>query len=139
VLYVVEPGGLPRTPLTLAALAGSLLGAWLINFFTMALIGVLAFFIESSSSIFEIWLVAFMLLSGYLVPIELFPPALRAASAALPFRYTLAFPVEVLTGLVDRRGMLEGLAAQWAYVVGTGGLALLAWRAGLRRFAAYGG
>jgi ABC-2 type transport system permease protein len=138
-LIVVEPGGLPRTPLALGVLAASLFGGWLINFFTMALIGALAFFLESSTSIFEIWLVAFMLLSGYLLPLELFPPALRAVSAALPFRYTLAFPVEVLTGLAGPRAMLEGLAAQWAYVVGTAAVALLAWRAGLRRFAAYGG
>jgi ABC-2 type transport system permease protein len=138
-LVIVEPGALPTAPVTLAALAASLLGAWLINFFTMALVGTLAFFMESSSSIFELWLIAFMLLSGYLVPLELFPPWLRDASAVLPFRYTLAFPVEVLTGMLRGRAVLHDLAVQWAYVTGAGAAALLGWRAGIRRFAAYGG
>ena len=138
-LVVVEPGALPSSPLRIAVLVGSLLGAWLINFFTMAMMGTLAFFLESSTAIFEIWLVAFMLLSGYLVPLELFPPWLRGASAVLPFRYTLAFPVEVLTGMLDGRAMLRDLAAQWAYVAASGALALLGWRAGVRRFAAFGG
>jgi ABC-2 type transport system permease protein len=119
--------------------AASLLGAWLINFFTMALIGSLAFFLESSTAIFDLWLLAFMLLSGYLVPLELFPPALRAVTHALPFRYTVAFPVELVTGMLKGRAALADLAAQWAYVLGTGALSLFAFRAGIRRFSAYGG
>jgi ABC-2 type transport system permease protein len=138
-LVVIEPGGVPRSPGMLALLGAALAGAWLINFLTMAMIGTLAFFLESSTALFEIWLVAFMLLSGYLVPLELFPPWLRAASSALPFRYTLAFPVEVLTGMLRGRAALHDLAVQWAYVAGCVAGTLLGWRAGLRRFAAYGG
>lgn len=138
-LFVVEPGALPTSPLQIAEFCLSLLGAWLINFFTMAMMGTLAFFFESSTAVFEVWLVAFMLLSGYLVPLELFPPWLRSAAAALPFRYTLAFPVEVLTGMLDARGILRDLGVQWAFVAGSAGAALLGWRAGLKRFAAFGG
>jgi ABC-2 type transport system permease protein len=119
--------------------AASLLGAWLINFFTMAAIGSLAFFLENSTAIFEFWLLAFMLLSGYLVPLELFPPTLRAVTSALPFRYTVAFPVEVITGLIQGRAALFDLAVQWTYVFGSGAVALLTFRAGIRRYAAYGG
>lgn len=138
-LIQIEPGGLPVTPFRVVALLLSLFGAWLINFFTMALIGTLAFFLESSGAVFEIWLVAFMLLSGYLVPLELFPPWLRDASAALPFRYTLAFPVELLTGMMSDRAILHDLAVQYAYVAGTSVAAVAGWRAGLARFSAYGG
>lgn len=129
----------PTSAVSLLLFAASLLGAWLINFFTMALIGALAFFIESSTAIFELWLLAFMLLSGYLVPLELFPPVLGAVTHALPFRYTVAFPVELITGLLSGRAALIDLAIQWAYVTGSATLALLAFRAGIRRFAAYGG
>jgi ABC-2 type transport system permease protein len=138
-LLVIEPGALPHSLVQIGALLVSLSGAWLINFFSMTMIGTLAFFVESSTAVFEIWLLSFMLLSGYLVPLELFPPWLRDASAALPFRYTLAFPVEVLTGMLDRRAMLHDLAVQWAYVAGLATAALLGWRAGIKRFAAYGG
>ncbi len=138
-LVFIEPGGLPRAPLGIGVLLVSIFGAWLINFFAMAMIGTLAFFFESSTAVFEIWLCAFMLLSGYLVPLEIFPTWLRDVSAALPFRYTLAFPVELLTGMLDRRGVLHDLAVQWAYVAGSAGAALLGWRAGIQRFAAFGG
>jgi ABC-2 type transport system permease protein len=130
---------LPREPLLLGAFALSLFGAWLTTFFVMALIGTLSFFIESSSSVFEIWLASFMLLSGYLLPLELFPPWVRDAAELLPFRYMLGFPVELLIGIVPRDRLLPNFIMQWSYVGITGVAALIGWRAGVRRFGAYGG
>jgi ABC-2 type transport system permease protein len=130
---------LPGSPGALAFIAVALLGAWLLNFLIMALIGALAFVMESSISVFEVYFATFMIFSGYLVPLELFPPALRELAAVLPFRYTLAFPVEVATGLLAPGRWAIELAIQWAYVAGVGCAALLAWRAGLRRFGAFGG
>ena len=46
----------PRDPRLIAIFAISLVGAWLVNFFMMAMIGSLAFFIESSTAVFEVWL-----------------------------------------------------------------------------------
>ena len=138
-LVVLDPGAIPASAPRLGVFALSLLGAWLINFLTMAVIGSLAFFLESSTALFEIWLVAFMLLSGYLVPLELFPPWLRAVTAALPFRYTVAFPVETLIGLLRMDEALRDLAVQWAYVAACAAAALVTWRAGIKRFSALGG
>lgn len=140
-LALVGAGGerFRAAPATLALFAAALLGAWLLNFFTMALIGALAFVMESSTAIFQIYLAGFMIFAGYLVPLELFPPALQQIAAVLPFRYTLAFPVEVVTGLLEPDAALRDLAIQWAFAVGTAAAALLAWRAGVRRFAAFGG
>lgn len=138
-LLYVGRTGLPSTPPAIAIMLLSLVGAWLVNFFTMAIIGTLAFFLESSTAVFEVWMVAFMLLSGYLIPLELFPPTLRALTAALPFRYMAAFPVEMLVGMLDQGAALHDLAVQWAYVAGCLAVTLLAWRAGLERFAAFGG
>lgn len=117
----------------------SLFGAWLINFSFMAAIGSLAFFLESSTGIFEIWLMTFMLLSGYVVPLELFPGWARAVAEVLPFRYTLGFPVEIILGALSLHDALVGLAVQWAYALGGLGLAITMFRLGVRRFGAYGG
>lgn len=138
-LFVVEPGALPSTPGSVALVLASLVGAWAINFFTMALIGSLAFFMESSTAIFEIWLVAFGALSGYLVPLELFPAWLQHIASALPFRYTVAFPVEAILGLLPPGAALTNLAIQWLYVAACAAGALLVWRAGIKRYAAFGG
>ncbi len=138
-LAVLEPGRLAHGGAALGLCLLAIVGAWLINFFVMALCGTLAFVMESSTSIFEIYLAGFMLLSGYLVPLELFPPWLRGAADALPFRYTLSLPVELLTGLLSPADAAGDLAVQWLYVAGTAAAALVAFRAGVRRFAAYGG
>jgi ABC-2 type transport system permease protein len=138
-LVVIGRASALTSPLMLLLWVTSIAGAWLINFFAMATIGALAFFLESSLALFELWLVAFMILSGYLIPLDLFPPGLRALTYALPFRYTIALPVEILTGLSDVPRAVRGLAAQWAYVAAFGAAAMVAWRAGIRRFSAYGG
>jgi ABC-2 type transport system permease protein len=138
-ILLTDANRLPAGAAELSLFALSLLGAWLINFLTMAIVGSLAFFMESSTAVFEVWLVAFMLLSGYLVPLELFPEGLREIVRFLPFRYMVAYPVELVSGLMDRGRALQELGVQWAFVVLCGLGALAAWRAGVRRFGAYGG
>jgi ABC-2 type transport system permease protein len=130
---------LHHDPLLLAVFAASLAGAWLLIFFTMVLIGSLAFFVDSALGIFELWLGVHAILSGYLVPLEVLPGWLRHAADVLPFRFMLAFPVDNLVGLMSRRQALLALGAQWGYVILFAVLALRVWRAGLRRFAAFGG
>jgi ABC-2 type transport system permease protein len=117
----------------------SMMGAWLLTFFTMILMGALAFFVESSLGIFELWLGVHAILSGYLVPLEALPHWARAAADVLPFRFMLGFPVEALVGLLARHDALYALAAQWGYVVLFGAAAVSVWRVGVRHFSAYGG
>jgi ABC-2 type transport system permease protein len=77
--------------------------------------------------------------SGYLIPLELFPGWVTALARALPFRYMLAFPVEMVIGMQGRPRALTELAIQWLFVAGLAAVASGVWRLGLRRFAAYGG
>lgn len=126
-------------PARMAVVAASLVGAWLVLFFMMALIGALALFVDSALSVFEIWLGLHFVLSGYLVPIELMPPWVRVVADVLPFRYTLGFPVETLIGMMDMRHALHALAVQWGYAVALFAGAVAVWRLGMRRFVAFGG
>jgi ABC-2 type transport system permease protein len=122
-------------------LAAALLGAWLITFFIMCAIGSLGFFMESSTAVFEVYLGLFFALSGYLFPLELLAaraPWVMAASRALPFYYTLGFPIEVMLGLHSRADALRALAVEWGYVVGLFAAARWLWALGMRRFNAYG-
>jgi ABC-2 type transport system permease protein len=142
VLFVTRGADLPLgDPLRLAVLALSLIGAWLLLFCTMALIGSLALFFDSALGLFELWLGVHFMLSGYLQPIELLPvpPWALALVRELPFFYMLGFPVEAMVGLMDRQALLPALAMQWTYVAVTGAAVVLVWRAGMRRFVAFGG
>ena len=78
-------------------------------------------------------------LSGYLVPLDLFPQAVQRIALVLPFRFLLSFPVELMLGKPTRLHALELLGAQWLYVAVALVATNLVWRAGLRRYAAYGG
>jgi ABC-2 type transport system permease protein len=126
-------------PALMGIFAASLLGAWLLIFFTMVLVGALAFFVESAVAVFELWLAVHAVFSGYLIPLEALPSWMGRAAAVLPLRFMLGFPVEILIGLMAPAAALRQLAAQWGYVLVLFACAMLVWRAGVRRFAAFGG
>ena len=138
-LFTLGGSHVTRDPLLWALFPVTVVGAWLITFLAMSIVGALAFWIESAGSVFEIWMGLFGVFSGYLVPLELFPGWVTQLARALPFRYMLAFPVEMIIGLESRSRALAELSVQWLFV----GLLLMgalgAWRLGLRRFAAFGG
>jgi ABC-2 type transport system permease protein len=64
---------------------------------------------------------------------------LRQATSALPFRYMLSFPVEVLLGQLSRVRALEQLGVQAAFITLLLVCLSFVWRAGVRRFNAFGG
>ncbi len=128
-----------RDPKLVGVFLLSLLGAWLLIYFTMVLMGALAFFVDSALGVFELWLAVHAIFSGYLIPLESLPAWLRGAAGVLPFRFMLGFPVELLVGLLDPALALRQLAVQWGYVLLVAGLAMLVWRAGVKRFQAFGG
>jgi len=139
VLLSVARSELTRDPVLWLGALVAVLGAWLISFGVMLAIGALGLFWESSIALWDLWFSLYFVFSGYLVPLALFPRALARWAAVAPFRYTLSFPVEIMLGMTTRADLLAGLLAQWAYGVGSLGLALWIWRRGLVRYAAYGG
>ena len=128
-----------RDPGMVVIFALALFGAWLLIFFTMVLVGALAFFVDSAIAVFELWLAVHAIFSGYLVPLEALPSWIGRAAAVLPFRFMLGYPVEILVGLVGRGAALHQLGVQWGYILMLGALALLVWRTGVRRYSAFGG
>jgi ABC-2 type transport system permease protein len=138
-LVIAASHDIAHDPLRIAVFVASLCGAWVLNFSVSAMIGTLGLYLESSLQIWELWLGCFMLLSGYLLPLSLFPHWLERVARLLPFCYLQAFPVETLTAIRDPHEALVGLAAQWAWALGAAAAMLLLWRRAIRRFAAYGG
>jgi ABC-2 type transport system permease protein len=138
-LWLVGGERIPRDPVVLLAWLLALVGAWSISYLANACIGCLAFFADSAIRVMDLWLVLFYVFGGYLIPVELFPPALATAARWLPFRYQLGLPVELITASHDRTAALELLAAQWSWVAMLGLAAAALWRVGLRRHGAFGG
>jgi len=105
----------------------------------MFAIGCLGFFLESALGLFGLWLAVQSVLSGYLVPLELLPAAVREAAAWLPFRFALSLPVELFMGQLDRAAAGTALLVQAGWVLAFALASLGLWRVGLRRYAAFGG
>jgi ABC-2 type transport system permease protein len=137
-VWSTQSGERPQGP-AWVALAFSLLCAWLLNLLANMVIGLSALFFESTIKWMELYTVAFSLSSGYFVPLDVFPPSVRAVLSHLPFRYQLGFPVDVLIGRVPMEAAWGPLAEGAAYVLLLGSVAALLWTRGMRRFAAYGG
>lgn len=125
-------------PARLAIFVASLAGAWMLTFYAMLLIGSLALFVDKSVAIFDIYLGVFTILSGYLIPLSLLPDWAQTIADYAPFRYMLAFPVELAIGQMSTEQALTELGTQWAFVAALVVAALLVWRSGIRRFEAYG-
>jgi ABC-2 type transport system permease protein len=132
-------GRLPSSAAMWAVFALAIVGGWFITFLAGVVIGTLSLYLESSMKLMDVWLAAYFVFSGYLIPIELFPPWLERITDWLPFRYQIGLGVEILTGRYELSGALRMLAAQWSYVAILVVGASVLWRGGLKRFAAYGG
>jgi ABC-2 type transport system permease protein len=130
---------LPRTVWGWAFFLVALLGAWLLSFLANVAIGTMSFFMESSTKVMDVWIALFFVCSGYLYPVELFPPAVRTFIDWLPFRYQIGLPVELMTNTHDLQEALGLLGRQWLWVGLMLTIALGLWKRGLKRFAAFGG
>ncbi len=138
-LYVVGRTALAHDPVLWLIVPFAVIGAWIISFSAMFLIGTLGLFWESSLAVWDLWFGCYLIFSGYLMPLSLLPSWIGAITRLSPFPYMLSFPVEVCLGTVTRREAATSLGVEWLYAVGLLATALLLWQRGLKRFAAYGG
>ncbi|MFO0745550.1 MAG: ABC-2 family transporter protein [Myxococcota bacterium] len=138
-LLAVGTDRLPHDVLGWAMFFAAWLGGWLLNFTVHVIIGTLSLWLEQSMKIMDVWFAGYLVFSGYLIPIALFPPGLRDATNWLPFHAQIGVPIELLLGTHPRAEALQWLGVQWGWVLGLGLLAAFLWKRGLHRFAAVGG
>jgi ABC-2 type transport system permease protein len=113
--------------------------AWALRFFWGYWLALLAFWTTRADALLGLQDALIFLLAGQVAPVALLPGALQTAAKLLPFRYMVAFPVEVLLGQVDRANLVMGFALQTGWLAVAFGLYVLVWRTGLRRYSAIGG
>lgn len=130
--------GLPDAPTLLAYLV-SLLLAFVVGFFFEATIGMVGFwFLEVTSFLYVVNTVNFFI-SGQMFPLDLLPPFWAALLKHLPFQYMAYFPAAVFLGKVRGMDLVYGLFGEAAWAAFFVVLARVLFRAGLRRYSAYGG
>ncbi|HJU87972.1 MAG TPA: ABC-2 family transporter protein [Gemmatimonadaceae bacterium] len=131
---------LDLTPGRIALTLAATVGAAGIRFLNGYATGLLAFWTTRATAVSELQWGISMFLSGRLAPLTLLPPAVATVAGVLWFRYTLSFPVEVLTGQVDTPNeLMLGFLGQTVWLVIWFGIYRLAWTRGIQRYGAVGG
>lgn len=113
--------------------------AWLLRFLWGYALALLAFWATRADSLLALQDTLIFLLAGQVAPVALLPGGLQTAAVALPFRYMVAFPVEVLTGQATGPALTLGLACQAGWLLVASLLCVLIWSRGVRHYTAVGG
>jgi ABC-2 type transport system permease protein len=115
-----------------------LLSAMYLRFVCEWTVGLAAFWITRTMTLNHLYGMTTFFLAGQVAPLSLFPDWLRIVASILPFRWMMAFPVDVLLGRADGIDILIGLGMQALWIA----LAMLTmrfvWRRGVERYSAVG-
>lgn len=117
----------------------SLTFCFALGFLINALIGMLGFWFLEVSSFIQVFLTLQYFLSGHMFPLSLLPEGVQRAVTWMPFAYETYYPTLIL---LQRLAPAEASRVIAVQAVWSGILLVavrLAWRVGLRRYAAYGG
>jgi ABC-2 type transport system permease protein len=125
-------------PWAVLAFGPALLLAFIIRFLIEWTLALAAFWTTRVNAINQMYFVALLFLSGQIAPLSLLPAPIHTAATVLPFRWMLAFPVELLLGRLTPRETLIGFAAQGIWLVIGFTLLRATWRAGVRLYSAVG-
>ena len=117
----------------------ALVMAWALRFFWGYWIALLAFWATRAYALLALQDSLIFLLGGLVAPTRLLPEGLRALATVLPFRYMVAFPVEVLTGQLPPAGIRYGFLIQAGWLAVALVLYAVLWRKGVKHYAAVGG
>jgi ABC-2 type transport system permease protein len=125
-------------PWALAAFVPALALAFIVRFLIEWTLALAAFWMTRVVAVNQIYYVALLFLSGQAAPLALLPEPVQVLATLLPFRWMVAFPVELLLGRLTPGAALGGLAMQAGWLALSLVLMRLVWRAGVRRYSAVG-
>ena len=119
-------------------LALSLIMGFLIKFFWSNLLGLLTFWLGEYQSVDNLDSLLSQTLSGELIPLALAPPLLQFLISYTPYRFIISFPIELALGQTTTHRIIEGFLIGGLYLSLLFLLNKIIYRAGLRKYGAYG-
>jgi ABC-2 type transport system permease protein len=126
-------------PLNVPWFIFSLLLAFVLNFIIFFCVGMIAFWLVEIGFFFEAVRIVFIAFSGGIFPLDVFGEKAVAIMNFLPFKYTVNFPVDVLSGRVEGPDILVGCLIQLAWIVALSIASQLLWNQGQKKYVAAGG
>ncbi len=126
------------TPLNVGVFFIAIWGAYLIRTMSLWLLGMVTIWTTRGSAIFQAYIMAELLLSGRLVPLQLMPTWAQSLANWLPFKWTFYFPIEVLVGHLSPASLLAGIGMQALWTGIGAGMVWLFWRTSVKHYSAVG-
>jgi ABC-2 type transport system permease protein len=110
-----------------------------VRFIAQYALAMAGFWTTKLDAIWQSYTVLQTFVGGTLAPLALLPLPLQVVAAALPFRWILAFPIELAMGRLSTQEIIGGFIAQVLWLVGLTMVMLMAWRVALKHYGAVGG
>lgn len=131
--------GLSITLEQLSFFFSALLLGFLLNFVIFFAVGTVAFWLVEIGFLFEAVRIVIIALSGGIFPLDIFGAGVTRVLSWLPFKYTINFPVEIITGKLDSTAWWQGLLIQATWILIFSFIARQLWSFGTKRYVAVGG
>jgi len=116
----------------------SLVLGHLVSFTFVMMMAMLALFTQEVTSIFELYYIPMLFLSGQLFPIAMLPQWAGKLAKLFPFYFTTGAPTEILIGRVSGAAVLPALAMQVFWIAVCYGLSRVLWAKGLKHYTGVG-
>ncbi len=101
-------------------------------------LGMAAFWTNRISALNSVYFVIHLFFSGRLTPLELLPESLQLVANVLPFKWMVAYPIDLLLGRYSTGEALQGALIQLIWVVVVALMLRAVWQRGTRKYAAFG-
>lgn len=122
----------------LLAFLPAILLAMILRFTLEWTLALAAFWLTKVSSLNNFVDVFFLFLGGQFAPLAVMPDAVQTLAFVLPFRWSIAFPVEVALGHVHGQDVLVGYGMQAVWIGIALGVLRLTWKRAVRQYSAVG-
>lgn len=110
----------------------------LVSFNFVIMMAMIALFVQEAYSVFELYYVPMLFLSGQLFPVSILPDWARNLAMFFPFYFTTGAPTEILIGRVTGEAIGQTLLAQIGWIAGTYLLGRALWKQGLKYYTGVG-
>ncbi|HEY0866237.1 MAG TPA: ABC-2 family transporter protein [Fimbriimonas sp.] len=109
-----------------------------VSFVFVMLMASFALYVTEATSIFELYYIPMIFLSGQILPVDVLPTWARNLSKLFPFYYTTAAPTEIMIGRLAGEASFRVLGIQLAWVVACYAVSKILWSRGMRHYTAVG-
>ena len=116
----------------------SLILAYFLRFFIEWSLSLVAFWTTRNDAVNQIYFLFGLFLSGRIAPLDLLPGWARTIADALPFKWSVAFPVELFLGRLTHTQISHGFLMQVVWVIIGFGIVKLVWYRGIKKYSAVG-